>query len=141
MTFNFSKLFKTAHQIAKAIRENFASYRAAFSAALKTAWDELRGATMIGKTRQWAFDRYTALRAAQRTLWDEYQASKKSLSATRRAQLVDAYDRAQAAAKSFADELCNRCKINGRAIRNLDFWFRTTLDGRLYDAEDVIEAA
>lgn len=97
--------------------------------------------TIVGKTRQWAFDRYSSLRATQRKLWDEYQASKKSLSAARRAQLVDAYDRAQAAAKSFADELCERCAINGRAIKSLDFWFRTSLSGELYDADDLIEAA
>lgn len=38
MTINFSKLFKLAHSIAKANRVNFASYRDAFSAALKRAW-------------------------------------------------------------------------------------------------------
>lgn len=141
MAINFSKLFKAAHSTAKSIRARFASYRDAFAAALKSAWEEVRGVVVIvGKTRQWAFDRYTALRAAQRKLWDEYQASKKSVSAARRAQLVDAYDRAQAAAKSFADELCERCAIGGRAIRNLQFWFQTSLDGTLYDADDVIEA-
>lgn len=42
MTFNFSKLFKLAHQIAKANRANFASYRDAFAASLKVAWQEAR---------------------------------------------------------------------------------------------------
>ena len=42
MTFNFSKLFKLAHQIAKANRANFASYRDAFAASLKAAWKEAR---------------------------------------------------------------------------------------------------
>ena len=41
---NFRTLFKTAHEIAKANRNNFACYRDAFSAALKLAWQmELAG--------------------------------------------------------------------------------------------------
>lgn len=47
MTFNFSKLFKLAHQIAKANRANFASYRDAFAASLKAAWKEARKPSIL----------------------------------------------------------------------------------------------
>lgn len=40
-----------------------------------------------------------------------------------------------------ASELTNHCGVNGRAIKSLDFWFRTSLRGELYDADDLIEAA
>lgn len=136
MTFNFSKLFKLAHQIAKANRANFASYREAFAASLKAAWKEFKNSSdsPVGQNRQWAFNRYNALKTAQKNARAAYKASKT-------AENAEAFERAANAVHNFANELCNRCAINGRAIRNLDNWFRTSISGDLYDAEDLIEAA
>lgn len=135
---NFSKLFKTAHQIAKNIREAFETYRAAFSAALKAAWAEILSPRVdesdpVGHTRQWAFDRLNALKAAQKNARAAYKAN-------RNANTESAFESAAQAVRTFAGELCSRCGVAGRAIRNLEFWFRTSLKGNLYDADDVIEA-
>ena len=134
MTINFSKLFKTAHQIAKTVREKFASYRDAFSAALKAAWEDLRGTSIVGKTRQWAFNRYNELKAAQKNARAAYKSSRTAATA-------NAFEQASNDLHKFASELTNHCGVNGRAIKSLDFWFRTSLRGQLYDADDLIEAA
>lgn len=42
-----SQLFTIAHQIAKANRSSFASYREAFSAALKEAWKQCRKPSIV----------------------------------------------------------------------------------------------
>lgn len=44
---NNSQLFTAAHQIAKANRASFASYREAFSAALKEAWKQCRKPSIV----------------------------------------------------------------------------------------------
>lgn len=133
MSFNFSNLFKAAHKLARATRAYFATYREAFATALKAAWNDLRGFSIVGKTRQWAFDKYNELKAAR-------NAAREARRANRCAATDKALEDAWNAVTRFSDELCNHCGVNGRAIRNLEFWFRTSLKGILCDADDVIEA-